>query len=70
MTTTAKEADIKQFDHPTEKEKSYIFADSAYMSKEKKRKLRKQGIFNSIIERRVRGQSTLRPKHRMKKKET
>jgi hypothetical protein len=40
-TTTAKEADIKQFDHLTEKEKSYIFANSAYMSKKKKRKLRK-----------------------------
>jgi IS5 family transposase len=63
-TTTAKEADIKQLDTLTEKEKHYVFADSAYMSKEKKQKLRQQGIFNGIIERRVRGQSTLRPKQR------
>jgi IS5 family transposase len=36
-TTTAKEADIKQLDHLTENEKHYVFADSAYMSQEKKR---------------------------------
>lgn len=63
-TTTAKEADIKQLDHLTEDEKSYVFADSAYMSKEKKRKSRAKGIFNGIIERRVRGQSALRAKQK------
>ena len=31
------------------------------MSQERKRKLRKKGIFNAITERRVRGQSKLRP---------
>ena len=63
-TTTAKEADIKQLDNLTQEEKHYIFADSAYMPKEKKQKLRKEGIFNGIIERRVRGQAALRPKQR------
>jgi hypothetical protein len=39
-----------------------IFADSGYMSQDRKRKLRSKGIFNAITERRVRGQSKLRPK--------
>lgn len=63
-TTTAKEADINQLDALTEEEQSYIFADSAYMSKARKRKFRAKGIFGGIIERRVRGQSALRPKQR------
>jgi transposase, IS5 family len=61
-TTTAKESDIKQLDTLTENETSYIFADSGYMSKAKKQLHRAKGIFHGIIERRVRGQSKLRPK--------
>jgi IS5 family transposase len=63
-TTTAKEADIKQLSNLTKEEKSYVFADSAYMSKEKKRSFRAKGVFGGIIERRVRGQSTLRAKQK------
>ena len=62
VTTTAKESDIKQLDDLTQEETSYVFADSAYMSKEKKRTYRDKGIFGGIIERRVKGQSKLRPK--------
>jgi len=63
-TTTAKAADINQLDALIEEESHYVFADSAYMSKEKKRAFRKKGIFNGIIERRVRGQKELRHKQR------
>jgi len=62
ITTTAKVHDSTQFDALTKDEKKAIFADSGYMSQERKRKLRKKGIFNAITERRVRGQSKLRPK--------
>ena len=62
IATTAKTHDSTQFDALTEYEKKAIFADSGYMSKERKKKLRKEGIFNGIVERRVRGQSKLRPK--------
>ncbi len=61
-TTTAKAADIKELDHLIEEEKHYVTADSAYMSKANKRKLREKGIVNAIIERRVKGQSRLRAK--------
>ena len=62
ITTTAKDADIKSLDYLTKDETQYVTADSAYMSKKNKRKFRKKGIVNGIIERRVRGQSRLRPK--------
>ena len=62
IATTASTHDSTQFDALTEDEKRAIFADSGYMSKERKKKLRKQGIFNGIVERRVKGQSKLRAK--------
>jgi len=62
ITTTAKTHDSTQFDALTKDETKAVFADSGYMSQERKRKLRKEGIFNGITERRVRGQSKLRPK--------
>ena len=62
ITTTAKVHDSTQFNELTKDEKKAIFADSGYMSQERKRKLRKEGIFNAITERRVRGQSKLRAK--------
>ena len=68
ITTTAKESDIKQLDKLTENEKGFVFADSGYMSKEKKKSLRKKGIFGGIIERRVRGQKKLRTKQRKNNK--
>jgi len=63
-TTTAKASDIGQLDTLTEDETSYIVADSGYMSQEKKRRNRAKGIFHGVIERRVRGQSTLRDKQK------
>lgn len=62
IATTAKTHDSTQFDALTQDEEKAIFADSGYMSKERKVKLREKGIFNGIVERRVRGQSKLRAK--------
>jgi transposase, IS5 family len=62
ITTTAKTHDSTQFDSLTKDETRAVFADSGYMSQERKRKLRKEGVFNGITERRVRGQSKLRSK--------
>jgi len=36
VTTTAKEDDINWLDNLTKEEENFVFADSAYMSKEKK----------------------------------
>ena len=63
-TTTAKASDTKEFDRLTKGERHAAFADSAYMSRERKRTLRKNNIFVGIIERRVRGQKELRPKQK------
>jgi IS5 family transposase len=61
-TTTAKVHDSQMIDELIEDETKAVFADSGYMSKERKRALRAKGIFGGIIERRVRGQSELRAK--------
>lgn len=61
-TTTAKVHDSKMIDEMIEDETKAVFADSGYMSKERKRILRARGVFAGIIERRVRGQSELRAK--------
>jgi IS5 family transposase len=62
IATTASTHDSTQFDTLTEDETKAIFADSGYMSKERKKRLREKGIFNGIVERRVRRQSKLRTK--------
>jgi len=62
IATTASTHDSTQFDALTEDEEKALFADSGYMSKERKKKLREKGIFNGIVERRVKGQSKLRSK--------
>lgn len=61
-TTTAKVHDSQMIDELIENETKAVFADSGYMSKERKRSLRSKGVFAGIIERRVRGQSELRAK--------
>lgn len=61
-TTTAKVHDSKMIDEMIEEETKAVFADSGYMSKERKRMLRTKGVFAGIIERRVRGQKELRTK--------
>ena len=68
IATTAKTHDSTQFDALTEDEEKAIFADSGYMSKERKKKLREKGIFNGIVERRVKGQSKLRAKQQRNNK--
>ena len=56
---TAKVHDSKHFDQLTENEYHEVFADSAYMDKQRREKLESRGIFCGIIERRVRGQGEL-----------
>lgn len=60
--TTAKVHDSQMINELIEDETKAVFADSGYMSQERKRSLRAKGIFGGIIERRVRGQSELRTK--------
>lgn len=62
ITTTAKVHDSTQFENLTKDESKAVFADSGYMSKERKRFLRDNNIFCGIVERRVRGQKELRAK--------
>ena len=62
IATTASTHDSTQFEKLTAGEEKAIFADSGYMSQERKRELRAKGIFNGIVERRARGQSKLRAK--------
>ena len=56
---TASTHDSKHIDDLIETEKHSIFADSAYMDKDRKTKLQGNGIFCGIIEKRVRGQEKL-----------
>ena len=62
IATTASTHDSTQFNKLTEGEDKAIFADSGYMQKARKITLRAKEIFSGIVERRVRGQSKLRPK--------
>lgn len=56
---TAKVHDSKHIDGLIEGETQEVFADSAYMKKERKERLEDQGVFCGIIEKRVRGQKKL-----------
>lgn len=51
--------DSKHIDQLTEGETDAVFADSAYMDKDRKTRLEEEGVFCGIIERRVRGQAEL-----------
>lgn len=62
IATTASTHDSTQFDTLTKDESKAVFADSGYMSKDRKKDLRAKGIFGGIVERRVRNQSKLREK--------
>lgn len=62
IVTTASTYDSTQFDALTEDEDKAIFADSGYIQKARKIKLRVKGIFAGTVERRVRSQSKLRPR--------
>jgi len=56
---TAKVHDSKHIDQLIEGEQQAVFADSAYMDKDRKQRLESKGVFCGIIERRVRGQAAL-----------
>lgn len=61
---TAKVHDSQQIDQLIEDETQKVFADSAYMNKNRRKRLEKDNIFCGIIERRVRGQNELTAKQK------
>jgi IS5 family transposase len=61
---TAKVHDSHHIDDLTSDEKHSIFADSAYMSRQRKKALEDKGIFCGIIHKRVRGQKELTPEQK------
>jgi IS5 family transposase len=61
---TASVHDSKHIDQLIEGETQAVFADSAYMDKDRKARLEGDGVFCGIIERRVRGQAELSEKQK------
>jgi len=61
---TARVHDSQYIDQLTEHESQAVYADSAYMAKDRQRRLQAQGVFCGIIERRVRGQDELSAEQR------
>jgi len=59
---TAKVHDSQHFDSLTEQETNAVYADSAYMSEDRRAQLKARGVYCGIIRRRVRGQDEL-PKY-------
>ena len=57
--TTAKVHDSQCMDELIAKEKIAVYADSAYMDRDRKKRLQNRGVYCGIIERRVRGQDDL-----------
>lgn len=57
--TTAKVHDSQCMDELIAKEKKAVFADSAYMDRDRKKRLQNRGVYCGIIERWVRGQDEL-----------
>lgn len=62
---TASAHDNNHIDDFIENEKHSVWADSAYMDKDRKRKLEERGVFCGIIQRRVRGQKELMPAQKL-----
>jgi len=58
---TARVHDSQHIDDLTVHEKHSVFADSAYMDSQRKKKLEDKGVFCGIIQRRVRSQKELTP---------
>jgi IS5 family transposase len=56
---TAAPADARHMDQLIQGETQAVFADSAYMDKQRQQRLEKEGVFCGIIQRRVRGQAEL-----------
>lgn len=58
--TTAKEHDSRRIDELTKKERTVVYADSAYSSRARRAGLRERGVIDGIIYKRNRGQAELR----------
>ena len=56
---TAKVHDSRHIDDLTEDEDDSVYADSAYMSKQRSKRLNERGVHDGIVQRRVRGQDDL-----------
>ena len=61
---TASTHDSKHIDEFIEEEKHSVWADSAYMDKNRKTRLEQRGVFCGIVEKRVRGQKELTTAHK------
>jgi IS5 family transposase len=61
---TAKVHDSQHIDDLVSDEENSVFADSAYMSSDRKKDLEAKGVFCGIIQRRVRGQKELTPEQK------
>jgi transposase, IS5 family len=61
---TARPHDSNHVDHLTRDEDSAVYADSAYSSKDRRRRLKEQGVIDRIVHKRVRGQAQLTPQQK------
>lgn len=61
---TACSSDHDHADHLMEKETKAVYADSGYMSKERRHRLEQRGVFCGIAYRRVKGQKELTPEQK------
>jgi IS5 family transposase len=62
---TAKVHDSNHIDQLTAAETSAVYADSAYSSKERRQRLKDNGVDDKIVHKRVRGQKELTPQQKM-----
>ena len=58
---TARPHDSNHIDQLTESEQTAVYADSAYSSSERRRRLAEKGVTDRIVHKRVRGQEELSP---------
>lgn len=56
---TAKPHDSNHIDQLTEREQTAVYADSAYSDKERRQDLKRRGVLDRIVHKRVRGQAEL-----------
>ena len=61
---TAKVHDSNHVDELTRGERAAVYADSAYSSKERRARLKEQGVTDRIVHKRVRGQAELTPEQK------
>jgi IS5 family transposase len=61
---TARPHDSNHIDQLTEPERMAVYADSAYSSKERRARLKENGVTDRIVHKRVRGQDELSPEQK------